>query len=256
MIASRKNRWFNDWFSRHAAGRIRGTFAGLHVRGLDQLRDAAARGPVLVVSNHTSWWDPLICLTLVSHLLRLDGYAMMDARNLSALPFFSLVGAFGVDLSSRTDGAAALRFAAGLLDRPGRVVWIFPQGAERPHTERPLAFKAGSGAVSRLSPGATVMPIGLRYAHGGAERPEIFVEIGPALSFTKDVEQNRAAQEEAVTAAMERIERALWEGHREGRWQGFETFFAWKEPAAARLATRALSAMTRAWLWAEKRWSR
>ena len=244
MIASRKNRWFNDWFSRHAAGRIRGTFAGFHVRGLDQLRDAAARGPVLVVSNHTSWWDPLVSLTLVSHLLRLDGYAMMDARNLAALPFFSLVGAFGVDLSSPADGAAALRFAAGRLDR-----------CYHGHSDA-LLVKAGSGAVSRLAPGATVLPIGLRYAHAGAERPEIFVEIGPALSFTRDVEQNRAAQEEAVTAAMERIERALCEGHREGGWQGFETFFAWKEPAAARLATRALSAMTRAWLWAEKRWSR
>ena len=38
----------------------------------------------------------------------------------------------------KPDGASAMRYAARLLDRPRRLVWIFPQGAERPVTLRPL----------------------------------------------------------------------------------------------------------------------
>lgn len=252
MIAARKNRWFNAWFSRHAEGRIRASFCAMRVRGLEHLREAAARGPVLIVSNHTSWWDPLVCLTLVQRVLGLDGYAMMDAKNLRKLPFFALVGAFGVDLDSPADGAAALREAARLLDRPGRVVWIFPQGAERPHTERPLAFKPGSGAVSRLARQAEVVPLALRYAHGGVERPELLVDIAPAQRGGRDVEANRAAQERAVTEAMDRLEQVLGDPERDG----FQTLFALREPALARWATAALSLLARALLRLDRRGAR
>ena len=242
MIPARKHRLFRWWFSRHARGRLRAAFGAVRAEGLDHLRAALAAGPALIVSNHTSWWDPLVVLYLTEHVLRCDGHAMMDAHNLQRLPFFALVGAFGVDLTNPSDGAGAMRYAARLLNAPGRMVWVFPQGRERPVTERPLGFRPGSAEVARVAKCVTV-PIGLRYEHRGGERPELLMSIGPPLPWTKDVAAARAAHESAVTARLDALDAALCAGSVDG----FEALESPSAGAAARWAERALVAITRPW---------
>jgi 1-acyl-sn-glycerol-3-phosphate acyltransferase len=242
VIPARKNALFRWWFARHARGRLRACFAAVRVEGLEHLRAALAAGPALIISNHTSWWDPLVVLYLTEHVLRCDGHAMMDAVNLQRLPFFALVGAFGVDLADPSDGASAMRYAARLLNAPGRMVWVFPQGRERPVTERPLGFRPGSAEVARVAKCATV-PIGLRYEHRSDERPELLISIGESLPWTKDVTSARAAHEAAVTARLDRLDAAL----RDGSAAAFATLEATPLGAAARLAERMLVALTRPW---------
>ncbi len=242
MIPTRKNRLFRWWFSGHARSRLQQSFSAVRAEGMDHLRAALAAGPVLIVSNHTSWWDPLVVLYLTEHVLRCDGHAMMDAVNLRRLPFFAMVGAFGVDLENPSDGASAIRYAARLLNAPGRMVWVFPQGRERPVTERPLGFRAGSAEVARVAKCVTV-PIGLRYEHRGSERPELWMSIGEAIPWTKDVAAGRAAHEAAVTSRLERLEEAM----REGGATGFETLERTAVSGVARVAEAILVWVTRPW---------
>ena len=209
---------------------------------MHHLRSALASGPALIVSNHTSWWDPMVVLYLTERVLRCDGHAMMDAANLRRLPFFAMVGAFGVDLDDPADGASAMRYAARLLNAPGRMVWVFPQGRERPVTERPLGFRAGSAEVARVAKSVTV-PIGLRYEHRGSERPELLMSIGEPLPWTKDVAAARAAHEAAVTARLDRLDEAL----RDGSADGFEALERMGPGAMGQRAERALAAITRPW---------
>ncbi|AUX20201.1 uncharacterized protein SOCEGT47_006660 [Sorangium cellulosum] len=209
MIPARKHRWFNAWFAAHARSRIQGTFGAVLARGVDAARALAAEAPLLLVTNHVSWWDPLVILHASQHLLGVDGHAMMAADNLRRLPFFALVGAFGVDLDEPSDGSAAIRYAARLLDRPGRAVWIFPQGRERPSDERPLGFRAGAAQIARVARRAAVLPVALRYELAGEERPRLYLSIGEPVPAARDVEAARAAQERAVTAELDRIHRAI-----------------------------------------------
>lgn len=240
MIPARKHGLFRWWFSGHARARLRASFSAVRAEGMDHLRAALAAGPALIVSNHTSWWDPMVVLYLTERVLRCDGHAMMDADNLRRLPFFAMVGAFGVDPASPSDGASAMRYAARLLDAPGRMVWVFPQGRERPVTERPLGFRPGSAEVARVARCVTV-PIGLRYEHRGHERPELLMSIGEPLPWTKDVAGARAAHEAAVTARLDRLEAALGDGSADG----FEALEQGGPSAAARWAEAALAAITR-----------
>ncbi len=242
MIPTRKHRLFRWWFAGHARSRLRASFSAVRAEGMDHLRAALAAGPVLIVSNHTSWWDPMVVLYLTEHTLRCDGHAMMDAVNLRRLPFFAMVGAFGVDLENPSDGASAIRYAARLLNAPGRMVWVFPQGAERPVTERPLGFRAGSAEVARVAKCATV-PIGLRYEHRGSERPELWMSIGEVIPWTKDVAAGRATHEAAVTARLDRLEEAL----REGSAAGFEALESTPVGGVARAAEAILVWLTRPW---------
>jgi len=243
VIESRKSAAFNAWFAGHARSRIHKTFGRVLVRGLTRARELAAEAPLLVVSNHTSWWDPLVILHASTHLLGTDGHAMMDARNLRRLPFFSLVGGFGVDLDRPADGAAVVRYSARLLDRPGRLVWIFPQGSERPITERPLGFREGAAHVARVAKRAVALPAAMRYEFGGEELPRLYLSFGPPLAYDRDGARARAAQEEAVARELETIDAAIAGKPITG--ESFELTHEKNPPWLGTVAERMLSAMTK-----------
>jgi len=203
MTPARKSRLFGWWFARHTERRIRQTFSSVYIRRLKETMEIAREAPILLVSNHTSWWDPMVSLYLVPRRMKLDGYAMMDELNLAKLPFFGKVGAFGVDLSGGGAARESLEYAAGLLDRPGRLVWIFPQGRERASTRRPLGFRRGSAVVALVAKEAAVVPFGIRYEVAGKERPYLFLSFGPPLQRSSTVDDERASQELAVTEELE-----------------------------------------------------
>lgn len=203
----------------------------MHVHGLARTATLARKAPLLVVSNHTAWHDPLVVLALAS-ALEVDAYAMMDAKNLAKLPFFRRVGAFGVDLASARDGARAIRYAASLLDRAGRAVWIFPQGETRPVTDT-LVLRGGAARVARLAASARVVPMAVRYEHADQERASIWVSLGEPLA-TPTV----AVQTAAIEAELVRLENAV--RARAPEEQGFETLFEAREGWLGALATRML----------------
>jgi 1-acyl-sn-glycerol-3-phosphate acyltransferase len=240
VIPAKKQKLFNAWFAGVARSRIQRTFERVRVHGLERARAIAAEAPVLILSNHTSWWDPLVILHASQHLLGTDGHALMDAKNLRKLPFFAMVGAFGVDLDQPADGAAAMRYAAKLLDRPGRMVWIFPQGTERPITERPLAFRPGAAEIARVAKRARVLPAALRYEFASTEKPVLYLSFGEPISADRDPARGRAQQEEAVEAELARIERAV----RGEVGLGFEDTWTSTPAAAGELATKALAMFT------------
>jgi 1-acyl-sn-glycerol-3-phosphate acyltransferase len=182
-----------------------------------------------------------VILFLSVRVLRLDAYAMMDAANLRRLTFFARVGAFGVDLDDPFDGARAVRYAAKLLNAPGRLVWIFPQGREVPVTARPLGFKRGSAEIARVAKGAAVIPAAIRYEHGKAPRPTIYVSFGSPIASGRELDQATTAQEEAVTRQLDAIDTLLIAGE-----QGdlVELHRARSNPLQG-VAERALSFITR-----------
>lgn len=189
--------------------RMRGRFEAVRVAGLEGARARLAESPLLVVSNHTAWWDPLVALLVSARLLGADGYALMDAKNLRRLPFFRGIGAFGVDLDDPADGARAIRYAAKLLRDPGRLVWVFPQGEERPITRRPLGFRPGSAEIARVARRVAVLPVAIRYEQGASERPTLYVSLGEPVPPGGSAEAQRAAQEQAVERELARIDDAL-----------------------------------------------
>jgi 1-acyl-sn-glycerol-3-phosphate acyltransferase len=208
VIEAAKGTWFNAWFARHARARIRRMFGRVLVAGLADATRSLVDTPILLVANHTSWWDALVALYVSELLLGSDGYAMMDASNLRKVPFFRKVGAFGVDLDDPADGARAIRYTARLLGRPSATVWVFPEGRERsPYDE--LDLRPGAAQIARVAKRARVIPVGLRYVFAGAERPDLWISFGTAVVGDRDVEAGVLQQRRAIRAELTRIERAI-----------------------------------------------
>lgn len=173
----------SPWFLRLArpyARRLIGrSLDGLHVSGLEAARALVRDQPVLFAANHVAWWDPMLLLPL-DEAIGSEGYAMMDAANLARLPFFGWVGAIPLDRSSPAASRSGLRGAVSLLDAPGRAVWIFPQGRQRPSWLRPLDLKPGARLLARLA-GTPVVPVSLTYGFREAPQPAAVVRFGAPL---------------------------------------------------------------------------
>ncbi len=214
MIPTNRRRLFEHFFAWHVTGRFAKRFSAVRVRGLEHLRAERDRRPILVVSNHTSWWDPLLMFHLSFRgMNKLEGHALMDAKNLRALPLLGWIGAFGVEIGDKADGERAVQYGAEQLSRAGKFVGVYPQGRERPITERPLGFKQGAARMALLAKvEPAIVPLSVRYEHGRHEKPEVLANIGPAIARAGDEATLTAAMEAAVTALLDETQAAVHTG--------------------------------------------
>ena len=174
-------------------------FFSVDAWGLDHLRGALAQGPVLLLPNHSNWWDGFVDL-LLERSLRADLRVMMDAANLSENPFLRWLGAFDARLDSPRGAALALRRASHLLapTAPGahpRLLVLYPQGSLASPRARPLAVKPGAEWLLRAAPHASAVPCARAYEFLGEDRPQIFLRFGASL---------RIATTDAIQATLER----------------------------------------------------
>lgn len=230
------------WFAGVVRSRLQKTFFKVRVRGLETLRDVVDRHPIIFISNHTSWWDPMFLIYLSTRLVPLRGYALMDAANLRKMSFLGLLGGYGVDLDDAEDRSLGVSYSVELLESAGTAIWVFPQGRERPVTERPLGFKPGAAVIAQRAPQAVVLPVGLRYEFGHTEKPVMYVSIGPAVEAAEEVEQGLAAQEAAVCRELDRIDLYLRDRPKD---EGFVTVLSRGASWLGRLLEKTLAWFTR-----------
>ena len=194
---------------RYARRRVSRGLDGLWVAGMDQARAALADRPLMFAANHVSWWDSLLLLVLDEALGGL-GWGIVDAESLRKLPFLGWLGGLPLDRSSPDRSRSSLHACADLLDRPGRGLWIFPQGRQRPAHLRPLDLKPGVGIVHDRNP-VDVIAVSLDYVFLEADHPAAIVRFsapirgagGPGLlpAIESELLDGLAVIDEAVLAA-------------------------------------------------------
>ncbi|HEX8273337.1 MAG TPA: lysophospholipid acyltransferase family protein [Longimicrobiaceae bacterium] len=201
--------WFLALARRYVRRKLAHDLDGLRAAGIDRAREAAAAGPVILAANHVSWWDPFLVVAL-DEALGTEGYALMDAANLAGLPFFARLGAIPLDRGNPARLRAGLRAGAALLDRPGRALWMFPQGRLRPAHLRPLGIQPGIGLLARLAPGAAVVPIAFQYAFGEHPAPAALAWLGePIPHRIAATPEGTTLLEIALEAGLREIDAAL-----------------------------------------------
>ena len=173
---------------------------GVWVAGLDGARAALASRPLILASNHVAWWDALM-LVLIDRALGGLGWAMMDSRNLRSLPFLGWLGALPLDRSTPERSRECLQNSAALLDRPGRAVWIFPQGRQRPAHLRPLDLKPGLQIMHDSNP-VDLVAVSLDYVFLERDRPAAVIRFSAPIP----------AAAAAGSALLPTVERALLDG--------------------------------------------
>jgi 1-acyl-sn-glycerol-3-phosphate acyltransferase len=168
----------------------------MRVRGAEHVPET---GPVLIVSNHVSQWDP----PTLGFAARPRKSRYMAKLELFRIPVYNYViwrlGAFPVERGGAD--RRALRLARDLLRR-GEVLLMFPEGTRNPEG-RLRPGLPGAGSLG-LEPGVTVVPAAV---WGSQKRfGPIRVVLGPPLDLSdlRDGPRSRRSQ-----AAVERMMAAV-----------------------------------------------
>lgn len=82
---------------------------------------------LLVIGNHSTWWDGFLVWELNRRVLNRNFYAMMLEEQLKRFWFFQKVGCFSIDPGSRSV-VKSLAFGAKLLENPKNMLLFYPQG--------------------------------------------------------------------------------------------------------------------------------
>jgi 1-acyl-sn-glycerol-3-phosphate acyltransferase len=167
-----------------------------------------ARGPVLLVANHTCAADPLLIIAACPH--RVPGFLI--AREFSAVPLFRRLTDMIQCIPVRRDGqdVQATKAAVRRL-REGGMLAIFIEG-RIPRPGQVLPPKEGP-ALLALRSGATVIPVhirGTKYSESVAwsyfQRHRARVRFGPPVALA-DLAGTRSRV--AVREATDRIHAAI-----------------------------------------------
>lgn len=172
------------------------------------LPDLPSGQPVIVYSNHPSWWDPAFYMVLHSRLFPdREGYGPMDELMLKRYPFFRRIGIFGVEQEGRLGAVRFLSTSRSLLADPRRMLWVTAQGRFADPRERPLVLRAGVAHLMARSPEVVALPLALEYPFWSEKRPEALAAFGTPLGGREgdDATAWAARLEGALTATCDRL---------------------------------------------------
>lgn len=189
-------------------------FGGMEVRGVEKV---PMEGPLIVASNHASFFDPMLLGTALPRPL-----AFMARKTLFEIPLFgSLIRElFAFPLDREGDSREALRVFGERLAQ-GWAVVLFPEGT-RTRTGRLGPMKSGVGMLA-VRNHAPVLPVYIWGSYQSWPRHRILPRfhpfkilisdpIFPATGLSgmdKKVEQQRIT--EALATTLHRLERAAWQ---------------------------------------------
>lgn len=166
--------------------------------------------PLVVYSNHPSWWDPLLGLCLSQQWLgHRKVFAPIDSVALERYRFFAKLGFFGVEQGSLAGARNFLRAARPILQSPDNALWITPEGRLTDPRQRPVELMPGIAHLTRLEPSPVFLPVAVEYPFGLEREPEALAWAGAALDGRELHRLSPAEARGALTGGLEQAMDAL-----------------------------------------------
>lgn len=170
-----------NWFTWYSRRYIRRHFHSLRI-SLAGLPPDARGLPLVLYSNHASWWDALVCLVVKQEFFPgHTAFAPMDAVMLERYKMFRKFGFFGVAQDSRQGALQFLRTAEAVLKSQDNLLFVTPQSRFADVRERPVRFEAGLGHLARRVECALFVPVVAEYVFWEERLPEILVRFGEPM---------------------------------------------------------------------------
>lgn len=166
------------WYARRYAGKH------LHAVRLSKTGQFPARvdGPLIVILNHPSWWDPLLAFILSGLMPSRSHWGPIDAAALRQYRFLGRAGLFGIELGTTRGALQFLRTAKAILTDSRATLWVMPQGRFTDVRERPH-HRAGVGHLAQSLDRGVVLPLAIEMTFWDERTPEALARFGEPLDL-------------------------------------------------------------------------
>ena len=160
--------------------------------------------PVLLLPNHSTWWDGFFVYLLNKKIFRRTAYLMMLEKQLSKYKFFAKIGAYSIEPENKRSVLESLEYTVELLNQEMPLITVFPQGQLLPWHTRPLGYRRGVEWILRkYGNPVTVLPLAIRTEFLGEKRPSVFFLFGDLHVFDAETFQGIDWLEQTETAVLD-----------------------------------------------------
>jgi 1-acyl-sn-glycerol-3-phosphate acyltransferase len=132
------------FFKLYTLWKIRRNFHNVYINGEFHEKKL----PVLLLSNHLSWWDGFWAMYLNIKLFQRKFYFMMIEEQLKKYKFFNKTGGYSVKKGSRSI-IETLEYTIQLLKDKNNMVLLFPQGEIQSLYTQTIHFENGIGNIMK-----------------------------------------------------------------------------------------------------------
>jgi 1-acyl-sn-glycerol-3-phosphate acyltransferase len=210
-LLPRRSPWLFGLFRNYCRHYVRRHFHAVRV-ACDGPVPKTHQGPIIIVLNHPSWWDPIIGLILTSSMpdWRVH-YAPIDVRGLIQYRFLERLGFYGVEVGTTRGSLSFLRQSCAILIQPQSVLWISAQGEFVDPRQRPVRLKQGIGHLIHRLSNVTIVPLALEYPYWNDRLPEALTRFGRPIEVKSGREQLPQSWTEHLEQALEETQDKLAE---------------------------------------------
>ena len=149
--------------------------------------------PLLVVSNHMSWWDGFWLNYLNAKLFHRKFHFMMLENQLLRYWFFQFAGGYSIKKGARSIGET-LSYTSGLLEDNQNMVLIFPQGEIQSLYTSDFQFERGLESILRQ----TISPVQILFV---ANLIEYFSRPKPSCYIYVSEYKNKSHEIKSIQSA-------------------------------------------------------
>ena len=158
--------------------------------------------PVIIFSNHPSWWDPALFILLSVAVVRdRAGFGPMDEAALGQYGFMRKLGIFGIDPGTSRGAARFMEVGLRVLRDPTAAIWITAEGHFTDNRTRPVALRPGLAHLARRVPNAVLVPLAMEYSFWNERRPVALARFGRPIEAGP--QRDTAAWTAVLSAALE-----------------------------------------------------
>lgn len=182
IIKAKHNKIIYPFFRYYAVRKINRHFHKVIIRG----EYKEMKLPVLIISNHMSWWDGFWLSYLNTKLFKRKFFFMMLEEQLRKYWFFQYTGGYSIRKGSR-DIVDTIEYTSQLLSDNQNLVVMFPQGKIESLYTQNFQFEKGVEAILNKIPGKIqILFIANLVDYFSNLKPSLFIYIN---DYTLDIYQ-------------------------------------------------------------------
>jgi len=211
MITARHTAWADWIFAWYLTRLCKRHFHKISVLG--KIPETSSDLPLLLLPNHSTWWDGFFVYLLNKKLFRRKTYLMMLEAQLARYKFFSRLGAYSINPHSAGSIKNSLRYSVAVLNEkvaPRPMLCIFPQGELLPWDKRPLVYKNGLETIlSGYGGKANLLPLAIKTEFLNEQRAEAFFLFGENIMVNSNTFSGMQRLQEIEEALLDDLKRRI-----------------------------------------------